>query len=89
VGVGQPGPAPEPPVSGPGVLHMAISAVKSMTRFLASGAKTVGPDTQRKRLDVCATCPHHTGLRCRVCGCFTGVKTWLPHERCPLGKWPE
>jgi tetratricopeptide (TPR) repeat protein len=74
--------------SGPGLLRMAISAAKSMTTFLASGMKTVSPEVQQKRLKTCATCEHHTGLRCRICGCFTNVKTKMPHEDCPIGKWP-
>ena len=34
----------------------------------------------------CAGCEHHTGVRCKLCGCFTNAKAWLPHEACPLGK---
>ena len=76
-------------VNGLSVLHMAISAVKSMAWFLAAGAKVVGEATYHRRLGACAPCPHHTGLRCKVCGCFTSIKARLPHEKCPLGKWPE
>ena len=36
----------------------------------------------------CAGCEHHTGVRCKVCGCFTNVKSRLLHENCPIGKWP-
>jgi tetratricopeptide (TPR) repeat protein len=74
--------------SGPGLLRMAMSAVKSMARFIGSGLKTVPPATQQKRLQTCATCEHHTGVRCKLCGCFTTAKAWLPHEHCPIGKWP-
>lgn len=79
----------EPVASGPGILRMAITAAKSFAHFAESGFKTVPSDLQRQRLEVCATCPQHTGMRCRVCGCFTRAKAWLPHERCPLGKWPS
>ena len=66
---------------------MAFTAFKSFAKFLGGGLKTL-PQAQRdQRLAVCGTCEHHTGVRCRVCGCFTSVKTWLPHERCPIGKW--
>jgi tetratricopeptide (TPR) repeat protein len=80
---------PDSTVNGPGLLRLAISAVKSMAKFLGSGAKTVSPATRQQRLQICATCPHHTGLRCRVCGCFTNLKARLPHERCPREKWPQ
>jgi len=75
--------------SGPSLLRMALSAVKSMGKFLGSGLKTVTPEAYRERRQTCATCEHHTGLRCRLCGCFTDVKAWLPHEDCPIGKWPS
>jgi tetratricopeptide (TPR) repeat protein len=76
------------PTSGPALLRMALSAARAMSHYLASGMKAVPPDTHRRRLEVCTGCDQHTGLRCRVCGCFTNVKAWLPHEDCPLGKWP-
>jgi tetratricopeptide (TPR) repeat protein len=84
-------PVPRPAqgrASGPGLLRMALSAAKSATRFLGSGLKTVAAETQQKRLRTCQGCEHHTGLRCRVCGCFTNIKTRMPHEACPIGKWP-
>ncbi len=74
---------------GPGLLRMALSATKAMANFVGSGFKKATPETQRKRLEVCARCEHHTGLRCRVCGCFTNVKSGMLHEDCPIGKWPE
>ena len=33
-------------------------------------------------------CEHHTGMRCKICGCFTAVKSGMLHEDCPIGKWP-
>ncbi len=80
---GQPGSA------GPSWLRMALSATHSMAKFLAAGAKTASRQAHQKRLDVCKACTHHTGLRCRVCGCFTNTKAWMPHEDCPIGKWPR
>jgi tetratricopeptide (TPR) repeat protein len=78
------------PVSaGPGPLRMAFAALKSMARFVGSGMKTLPPQARTERLATCTACPHHTGVRCRLCGCFTAVKTWLPHERCPIEKWPK
>jgi tetratricopeptide (TPR) repeat protein len=80
-------PAVEGPASDPGLLRMGFSAVKSMARFAASGLKTVPAATHQQRLETCAACPHHTGVRCKLCGCFTSVKAWLPHENCPIEKW--
>jgi tetratricopeptide (TPR) repeat protein len=75
--------------AGPGLLRMAVSAAKAMAKFLGSGFKVVPDETYQKRLRTCATCEHHTGVRCRLCGCFTNAKAWLPHEDCPIGKWPR
>jgi hypothetical protein len=68
---------------------MALSATKAMAAFLGSGMETASDDSRRRRLTVCASCEHHTGVRCRHCGCFINVKARLPHERYPLSRWPE
>jgi hypothetical protein len=67
---------------------MAVSATKAMMKFIGSGMKTTTADLQKSRMATCLACEHHTGLRCRVCGCFTNVKTRMAHEQCPIGKWP-
>ena len=81
-------PAPGQTVQGPGLLRMAISATDAMRKFVASGLKISPAEVSRQRLDTCRTCEHHTGIRCRVCGCFTSAKVKILSEVCPLGKWP-
>ena len=76
------------PKGGPGLLKMALSASKAMANFIGSGMKPASADVQKARLAVCRACEHHTGLRCRICGCFTNVKVKMTHEQCPIGKWP-
>ncbi len=85
-----PAPAHEP-TGDPVILRMAINSVHamSMADVAESGMKSVPPTTHEQRLAVCATCSHHTGARCKLCGDFTSRKAWLPHESCPIGKWPE
>lgn len=78
----------EPPAAAPGPLRMAFTAAKAMAAFLGSGLKTTPEDVRRARLSACSLCEHHTGRRCRVCGCFTEAKSRMAHERCPLNKWP-
>ncbi len=80
-------PHPSRPSQGPGLLRMAMSATQAMMKFLGSGLKTVSRSELESRLRTCAACPHHTGLRCRLCGCFTNTKARLPYEECPVGKW--
>lgn len=85
----QPAAPAQQPVSGPRVLQMALTATKAMAKFVGSGFRTVTGDAYRARLAACATCEHHTGLRCRVCGCVTAAKARLAHEGCPTGRWPS
>lgn len=73
---------------GPSVLRMAYTAGRAMAKFVASGFKTVSRVAHDERLATCQACAHHTGVRCKLCGCFTSKKTWLPYEYCPAGKWP-
>ena len=79
----------QPATSGPGLLRMALAAANALTKFVGSGGNTATADVRQQRLQVCAGCEHHTGLRCRVCGCFTSMKAALPYEDCPRGKWPK
>jgi tetratricopeptide (TPR) repeat protein len=74
---------------GPGYLRMAVSAAKALTRFVGSGLKTVSAERFQERVQQCDGCGYHTGLRCRVCGCFTNLKARLPYEQCPVGKWRD
>jgi hypothetical protein len=67
---------------------MARSAAKALLQFVGSGLKTVTAETLRERLQRCAGCDYRTGLRCRICGCFTELKARLPYEECPHGEWP-
>ena len=43
---------------------------------------------QQAKSNLCGSCEHHTGMRCKICGCFTHVKIKMAHEDCPIGKWP-
>jgi tetratricopeptide (TPR) repeat protein len=81
--------APNKPTTGPGLLRMALSATKAMAQFAGSGFKTTPPEIQRQRLQTCAACEHHTGIRCKICGCFTNAKSRILQESCPIGKWPD
>jgi hypothetical protein len=60
-----------------------------MAAFVGSGFKTASAECYRARLATCAACEHHTGVRCRLCGCITAAKARILHERCPAGRWPD
>ncbi len=76
-------PAPQPP----SLTRMVTSATQSAIQFAAGGGKVLRADEQQARMNTCRSCDELAGARCHACGCFVAVKTWLPHERCPLGKW--
>ena len=78
---------PAPPAP-PGVLGMAASFATSMAKFAAGGFKTVDPGVHRVRVEQCGPCEHRRESRCQLCGCFIDKKAWLPHEDCPIGRWP-
>ena len=84
----QAGPEPRRERAEAGYVQMGLSAAKALAKFLGSGMKTVNAETLEERLQGCAGCDYYTGLRCRVCGCFAKLKARLPHEECPLGRWP-
>jgi len=78
------------PVTGPpSLLGMATSFVGSMAKFAASGFKRVDEPSHRLRIRQCDPCEYRTGSRCTFCGCFVAKKAWLPHEDCPIGRWPK
>ncbi len=89
VGGGFSGGAGTSAIAAPGLLRMALTVAKALTKHVASGLKTVSGDVYQRRLQTCGTCEHYTGVRCRVCGCFAQIKARLPHEQCPLEKWPD
>lgn len=48
----------------------------------------VPSDERDRRLSICQGCEYLESLnRCKKCGCFMDVKTWLPMSSCPVKKW--
>ena len=72
----------------PSFLGMAASFAGSMAKFAASGFKRVDEQSHRLRMAQCKPCEHRRRTRCDCCGCFIAKKAWLPHEDCPIGRWP-
>jgi tetratricopeptide (TPR) repeat protein len=71
----------------PGLLHAALTAVKTLEMTGGPGLKVVAREICQERLNTCAACAHHTGMRCKLCGLFTKAKACLAHEGCPVAKW--
>lgn len=81
--------APKSPPAPPTTAAMAASFVGSMAEWAKGGFQVVPAATHQVRLAACQECSYHEAPRCTLCGCFTDKKAWLPHEDCPLGKWPS
>jgi hypothetical protein len=49
----------------------------------------VSDEVQKKRFDICQSCPELIKLTstCKKCGCFMKIKTTLKEAACPIGKW--
>lgn len=56
-----------------------------------TGFKNLILDTEvpgeKKRLEICATCPSRKKFTCGECGCVLAAKVKSPLSTCPLGKW--
>lgn len=59
--------------------------------------QVVDTETQKKRLAICAACPHRIETQipltkkriahCAQCGCLLASKTKFARATCPLHKW--
>ena len=70
------------------LMGAAVSFATSMARFAASGFKTVDEPLHQLRMSHCQPCGYRNDSQCSLCRCFIAKKAWLPHEDCPIGRWP-
>jgi hypothetical protein len=80
----------ETPIATP--VEQVTSAVTAASHFIASGFTVLAKEDRQARLDICLDCFEEdvhvlTNGRCKYCGCFMSIKTWLPAEKCPKGRW--
>jgi hypothetical protein len=72
-------------------LRMAQHFAESMKTWAKQGFN-VSQEAYKKRIDICKGCEFWDDSamagygKCLKCGCGRG-KHWLPHEKCPIGKW--
>jgi hypothetical protein len=66
----------------------AAAFAGSMAKFAASGFKTVDDTLHQLRMNHCQPCEYRHDSQCSLCRCFIAKKAWLPHEDCPIGRWP-
>ena len=46
------------------------------------------PAIRNEKLKICKSCDRYESIttRCKECGCFMPVKTWIKGNNCPLNK---
>lgn len=72
----------------PTTTEMVKSATRAFTEYVMSGGKKVSDEVHVMRWQLCESCSELIdGKRCRKCGCFMKIKTWLPGQHCILNKW--
>lgn len=72
-----------------GRVPVTVDTAKDLAKAMRDIAKrdNVSKDEQERRQKICSECPHYTGSRCELCGCFMGFKTRLRSSTCPISKW--
>lgn len=77
------------------VKSKAKQAMDTATNVVKHAAETgqilADDETIKKRKNICSKCDHLTGAghaqRCKLCGCFVGMKAALVGANCPAKKW--
>lgn len=71
------------------VKNAAGAVIRTAAGILSGDTVVADEDLKAHRLEICLQCNEYNeaAKRCSRCGCFTGLKTKLFNERCPLGKW--
>lgn len=54
--------------------------------FAAGG---INEELGKQRTKVCRNCVNYDNGRCKECGCFIDLKTRVPQEECPIGRWKK
>lgn len=69
--------------------NLGTSIVRNIQSVAAGNSLKIGDSEANSRLQICQSCDFFDSNqnRCRKCGCFMAVKTYLKAERCPIGKW--
>ena len=69
--------------------NLGTSIVRNIQSVAAGNSLKISDEEVKNRLQICGGCEFFDSNqnRCRKCGCFMAVKTYLKAERCPIGKW--
>lgn len=83
---------PEPQASQaavpPSFPRQALAVMTAAAKFALGGMRVLSVEDQAARMKACEGCPHKKGDMCASCGCILSIKSWMPGEHCPTGRWP-
>jgi len=68
-----------------GIIADAYRAAHEVGKWAVAGFPMT--ELSKDRLAICQKCPHYSGGRCAVCGCYMAAKTMMATSKCPIGKW--
>lgn len=71
----------------PGIIEIGTNFIKSTAKHIMNGGQSVSKEVYEERLNICNSCEHREGLRCKLCTCNLPRKTARPLEECPIKKW--
>jgi hypothetical protein len=69
--------------------NLGTSIARNMQSVISGNGLRISDEEASRRLDICNSCEFFDQIqkRCRKCGCYMAVKTYLKAEKCPIGKW--
>lgn len=69
--------------------NLGNSVVRNVRSVASGNELKISELEAQKRLNTCKSCEFFDEVqqRCRKCGCYMAVKTYLKAEKCPIGKW--
>ena len=69
--------------------NLSSSVARNVKSVVAGNNFKISDQEAQVRLKICQGCEFFDSSqnRCKKCGCFMAVKTYLKAERCPVGKW--
>jgi hypothetical protein len=75
-------------------LKQRLEHVRDLAEYAAAKAfigNKVSTEIQEYRYAICQECPflYKPTDNCKKCGCLMKIKTFMPRQSCPIGKWAE
>ena len=68
---------------------LALETLYDVLKSSTKGGLKASKEIAEFRMEVCKKCPHFSGKKCEVCGCYMNLKTQLLAAKCPNGYWNQ